>query len=448
MGQSRHAALIMEALGTGMLTTTVGLLGKSGLSAGASGLAVAAVLLPLIYAGARVSGASYNPVVSFALVLLGKMTPSQAMAYAVAQLLGAMGGGFVTRALVSPAGVMDHDPSFDLIPASGLPEALYSFALVLTVLQTAVSKAQSRNSFFGLAISSVVGVGAAFGAGMNPAVAGGLFAAAGHTKGLLARLAVPLLMAVPAALFFRCTDIDETYTMKKGIVPMISADFVRNRGPYLMELAGTFLLTSTVGLALATKELPAPVAAGLCMTFLAFGSGYVSGAHVNPAVTLGMYLRNADKFGLKKLGGYVAMQTVGAVGAGAVVKAALGAEMVSGSFPVPQAGFSCVQVLGVEALFTGLLVSTVLHVGAATGYQGTQLNGLAVSMSLGAGMMVSAMISGGGLNPAAATGLALSNGATGKQLRQLWMYVVAPLVGAALGHASVKITSPIDMGKE
>ena len=180
MEQSKHAALIMEALGTGMLTTTVGLLGKSGLSAGANGLAVAAVLLPLIYAGARVSGANYNPMVSFALVLLGKMTPSQGMTYVVAQLLGAVGGGFLTKALISPAGVID--PSFDLTPASGLPDVLFSFALILTVLQTAVSKAQSRNSFFGLAISSVVGVGAALGAGMNPAVAGGLFAAAGHTK--------------------------------------------------------------------------------------------------------------------------------------------------------------------------------------------------------------------------------------------------------------------------
>jgi len=437
----------MEALGTGMLTMTVGLLGKSGLSVGARGLAVAAVLLPLIYAGARVSGASYNPLVSFALVLLGKMTPSQAMVYTGAQLLGAMGGGFLTKALVSPAGVMDYDPSMTL-PASGLPEVLYSFALVLTVLQTAVSKAQSRNSFFGLAISSVVGVGAALGAGMNPAVAGGLFAAAGHSKGLLARLGVPLMATVPAALFFRCTDIDETYTMKRGMMPKIPADFVRNRGPYLTELAGTFLLTSTVGLALATKALPVPVAAGLCMTFLAFGSGYVSGAHVNPAVTLGMYLRNAKKIGSKKLGGYVVMQIVGAVGAGAVVKAALGPGMVAGKFPVPQAGFSSAQVFGTEALFTGLVVSTVLHVGAATGYQGTQLNGLAVSMSLGAGMMVSEMISGGSLNPAAAMGLALSNGATGKQLRQLWMYVIAPLVGAVFGHASMKITSPIDMGKE
>lgn len=437
----------MEALGTGLLTTTVGLLGKSGLSAGANGLAVASVLLPLIYAGARVSGANYNPMVSFALVLLGKMTPSQGMSYVISQLLGAVGGGFLAKALISPAGVID--PSFELTPASGLPDVLFSFALVLTVLQTAVSKAQSRNSFFGLAISSVVAVGVALGANMNPGVSVGLFAAAGHTtKGLLARLALPLLAAIPATLLFRATDIDETYAMKKGMLPMVSADFVRNRGPYLMELVGTFLLTGTVGLALATKGLPAPVAAGLCLTFLAFGSGYVSGAHVNPAVTLGVYLRNAG-FGIQKLAGYAGMQTLGAIAAGAVVKSALGAGAVTGNFPVPQAGFSCAQAFGVEALFTGLLVSTVLHMGAATGYQGNQLNGLAVSLSLGVGLMASGMISGGGLNPAAVTGLALSNGgASGKQLQQMWIYLVAPLVGAVLGHASVKLTSPIDMGKE
>jgi len=261
-------------------------------------------------------------------------------------------------------------------------------------------------------------------------------------------VALPLLAAIPAAMLFRATDIDETYAVSKGMLPIISADFVRNRGPYLMELVGTFLLTSTVGLALASKALPAPIAAGLCLTFLTFGSGYVSGAHVNPAVTLGVYLRNAGKFGMKKLGGYVACQTIGAVAAGVVVKAALGAGAVSGNYPVPQAGFSCAQAFGAEALFTGLLVSTVLHMGAATGYQGNQLNGLAVSLSLGVGLLASGMISGGGLNPAAVTGLALSNGATGKQLQQLWVYLVAPLVGAVLGHASVKLTSPIDMGKE
>ena len=80
--------------------------------------------------------------------------------------------------------------------------------------------------------------------------------------------------------------------------------------------------------------------------------------------------------------------------------------------------------------------------------QGNQLNGLAVSLSLGVGLMASGMISGGGLNPAAVTGLALSGGASGKQLQQMWIYLVAPLVGAVLGHASVKLTSPIDMGKE
>jgi glycerol uptake facilitator-like aquaporin len=115
---------------------------------------------------------------------------------------------------------------------------------------------------------------------------------------------------------------------------------------------------------------------------------------------------------------------------------------------VPQPGFSCAQAFGAEALFTGLLVSTVLHMGASTGYQGNQLNGLALSLSLGVGLMASGMISGGGLNPAAVMGLFLSNGGSRKQLQEMWVYLVGPMVGAVLAHASVKLTSPIDMGKE
>lgn len=339
------------------------------------------------------------------------------------------------------------DPSFTLTAASGLPDGLFSFALVLTVLQTAVAKAQSRNSFFGLAIASVVAVGASLGAGMNPAVAGGLFAASGTTTGLVARLALPMLAAIPAALVFRATDVDETMSTQKGFLPLASADFVRNKGPYLMELVGTFLLTSSVGLALVTKGLPAPIAAGLTLTFLAFGSGYVSGCHVNPAVTLGVYLKNA-RFGLQKLGGYAAVQTVGAVAAAAVVKRALGAAAVTGNFPLPQGGASLLQAFGAETLFTGLLVSTVLHMNASTGYQGNQLNGLAVSLSLMAGLFASGLVSGGGLNPAVASGLFLNNGASSAQLqKKLWLYVAAPLVGAVLGKASVSLTSPPDMGK-
>jgi len=436
----------METLGTTIITVTAGLLGKADMSPGLKALGVAAVLMPLIHAGARVSGANYNPSISVALLLLGKMPPAQCLFYISCQLVGALIGGVLTKVLL-PQGAMD--PSSVGTIATCVPEALFSFALILTALQTTVSKSQSRNSFFGSAISIVVFLGVAFGAGMNPAVAGGLFAGAGHQKGLLARTILPLIMTFPAAFFFRLTDIDETYAREMGLVPSVSAAFVRAYGPYLIELVGSFLLTTTIGLALVTKNLPIPLAAGLALTFLAFGSGYVSGAHLNPAVSLGVYLRNARRIRMQKLAGYASIQVLGALASGAMLRYVVGAGALEGRYSVPRAVISCGQAFAVEALFTCMMVSTILHINASTGYQGNQCNGLVVGLALMGGLLITDVVGGGLLNPAAVLGLSVSNVAFERHARRrVAIFIGAPFVGAILGNLTVMLTSPPEIGKK
>lgn len=273
---------------------------------------------------------------------------------------------------------------------------------------------------------------------MNPAVAIGKYAA-GEGKsaaGLLPRCLVPILGGLAAALVFRSTDIDEA-AVPSGRLPGLSADAVRRFGAFANEAVGTGFLTSSIAIALGTGNLPAPVAAGLALTALAFGGGFVSGAHLNPAVSLGVHLLNKARFPLQQILGYSAAQTGGALMAALGVKRILGAGAMAGQLPLPGPGAgNALQVFATEATFTALLVSSVLCNAGSH-----QLGPLAIAAALTGGLFGASKISGGGLNPAAATALFLSNGKEQVVKDYLWIYVLAPLVGAVLGTMSVQLTA-------
>jgi len=174
--------------------------------------------------------------------------------------MGGLAGGALAKSLLGSVGVL-ADPSFTLSPASFFVETFFSFALVLTILNSAVSEgaqAAGKNEHFIPAIALVVILGAAMGACMNPAVAWGLFTAAGKDKGSLALWLFPLLAALPAVTIFRLSDPDESETPTKHIsyLPKFFAtnDAARSLGPYVSEYVGTFLLTGAVTIALATGE--------------------------------------------------------------------------------------------------------------------------------------------------------------------------------------------------
>jgi glycerol uptake facilitator-like aquaporin len=101
--------------------------------------------MALIYSGAEISGAHLNPAITAILALLGKMPAKAAAAYVLAQLGGAVGGGFLARgiaqSLPDPSGVVSAEENF--------VDGLFSYGLVITALQTAVAKSRAGNSFFG-----------------------------------------------------------------------------------------------------------------------------------------------------------------------------------------------------------------------------------------------------------------------------------------------------------
>ena len=140
-------------------------------------LAIGAALMVVVYMGGHVSGGHYNPAVSLAVLIRGKMTAGDLLPYWVAQVLGALTGCFLAS--------LATGKSFAVMPGEGvatlgavLVEVVFTFFLCLVVLNVATAKATAGNSYFGLAIGFTIVV-AAFGGGpvsggaFNPAVATG-----------------------------------------------------------------------------------------------------------------------------------------------------------------------------------------------------------------------------------------------------------------------------------
>ena len=142
-------------------------------------IAIGSILMVMVYAGGHISGAHYNPAVTVAVTLRGRLPAIDAVFYIVAQLIGAaLAAGAVyylkgvNRPLVDAGG-----PIYGLSQIA-LAEFLYTFALAYVVLNVATAKANAGNSYFGLAIGFTVGagafaVGAISGGAFNPAVATG-----------------------------------------------------------------------------------------------------------------------------------------------------------------------------------------------------------------------------------------------------------------------------------
>ncbi len=140
-------------------------------------LGIGAALMALVYAGGHVSGAHYNPAVSVAVVVRGRLPVADLLPYIAAQLLGALGAYLI--ALATYGDVLD--PLTSGLNLSGrmfaalLAELVFTFALCWVVLNVATSDDHPVNSFYGLAIgftvtAGAIAVGAISGGAFNPAV--------------------------------------------------------------------------------------------------------------------------------------------------------------------------------------------------------------------------------------------------------------------------------------
>jgi aquaporin Z len=175
---------------------------------------------------------------------------------------------------------------------------------------------------------------------------------------------------------------------------------------------------------------------GLAIVAAAYGLGAISGAHLNPAVSLGMVA--AGRMGFAEFVGYAVAQTVGAIlGAGILYLIASGkADYVIATNGLGQNGYgagylgeySLNAALIFEFVMTFIFVTVILGAtgkGSAAGFAG-----VAIGLTLAAIHLVGINVTGVSVNPARSIGPALFVGGTA--ISQLWVFILAPLAGGAL----------------
>ncbi len=225
---------------------------------------------------------------------------------------------------------------------------------------------------------------------------------------------------------------------------------------YVAEVVGTFVLVFCgVGSAvLAGKEigvLGIAFAFGLSLLAMAYAIGPISGCHINPAVTLGVLI--ARKISVKDTVLYWIAQIIGAIIGAALVlciangapggysaaASGLGANGYGAHSPGQFATGACFLI---ELIFTGFLVLTVLgstDVAAPVGFAG-----IPIGLMLFLGNLVAIPVTNASINPARSIGPAVFVG--GWALQQLWLFIVAPLIGATLAafvYAFIRPPAPL-----
>ena len=204
---------------------------------------------------------------------------------------------------------------------------------------------------------------------------------------------------------------------------------------YATELIGTFFLVLTIGCTVIGTGAGAlaPLAIGSVLMVMVFAGGHISGAHYNPAVTLGVWLRG--KCPARDVMPYMISQIAGAAVAAAVVR-----YLKAGPPPVAMR-VATMPALLAEFLFTFALVFVVLNVATAKGTAGNSFYGLAIGFTVMTGAFAVGNISGGAFNPAVAVGVSIMGLAP---WTNLWIYLVANFAGGAAAAAVFKGSNPGD----
>jgi len=226
---------------------------------------------------------------------------------------------------------------------------------------------------------------------------------------------------------------------------------------YLAEMFGTMILVlmgcGSAVFAGNAAAVPGSVASGVGTLGVAFAFGLavlamcytignISGCHINPAISFGVFL--AGKMSGKDFCCYVLFQIIGAIIGSAILFALVSTGSVGGG--VTQTGangwsgdVTCLQAFIAEAVFTFIFVLVVL--GATDSKKGAgAFAGLAIGLTLVLIHIVCIPITGTSVNPARSIGPAIFQG--GEALSQLWLFIVAPLVGAAFSALVWKLIGP------
>ncbi len=213
--------------------------------------------------------------------------------------------------------------------------------------------------------------------------------------------------------------------MKKYIAEMIGTMVLVLMGCGSAVFAGS--IAGTVGAGVGT--IGVALAFGLSVVAMAYAIGGISGCHINPAITLGVFL--SGRMSGKDAGMYMLFQVIGAILGSAILFTLVSTGSHDGPTATGSNGYASGEMLQAfiaEAVFTFIFVLVVL--GATSKKGNASLAGLAIGLTLVLVHIVCIPITGTSVNPARSIGPAIFQG--GEALSQLWLFIVAPLVGAAL----------------
>jgi aquaporin Z len=203
---------------------------------------------------------------------------------------------------------------------------------------------------------------------------------------------------------------------------------------YIAEFIGTFFLVLTVGctgIGVGAGVI-APLAIGAALMVMVFAGGHISGAHYNPAVTLGVLIRGKVK-PADVVPYWIAQFLAAAVAALLTIKVLRAGTAVTAIAPKTS------PALVAEFLFTFALVYVVLNTATAEGTSGNSFYGLAIGMTVMTGAFAVGDISGGAFNPAVALGITLLGIST---WNNIWIYLVANLAGGIVAAVIFQLINP------
>lgn len=199
---------------------------------------------------------------------------------------------------------------------------------------------------------------------------------------------------------------------------------------YLAESIGTFALVfcGTGAIIINQESSGAVTHPGIAFTFglivmvMIYALGPISGAHLNPAVTIAFTV--AKRFPTKQIFPYIISQAVGALLASLILRQLFENNELLGSTIPSQ---SDVQSLILEIILTFFLMLVIIHVAT-----GSKEQGMFAGLAIGATVLLEAMfagpISGASMNPIRSIAPALVSG----HFEHLWIYILAPIIGAIL----------------
>ncbi|WP_207203794.1 MIP/aquaporin family protein [Actinomyces minihominis] len=243
---------------------------------------------------------------------------------------------------------------------------------------------------------------------------------------VLAALDAPVGSAqrIKASALGEVTDLDQVFSNfedpKRG-PRRIVAEFVGTFFLVLVAAGGPMMNVAVEG---SVERAVATIAPGMMVMAIIMAFGKVSGAHLNPAVSLAFALRG--DFPWPRVVPYVVTQILGASAAAYFLTAVLGVSASHGG-NYPAAGFSDVQAVLMEFILTFGLVTIIL--GTASGAQNIGIIGaVGVGSYIALAGMWASPISGASMNPARSFGPALAS----LDFTSYWVYVVGPLAGALL----------------